>query len=192
MRGKRLWQTLRLFLILNVEKRNKYLKEKKVFAAFGDGSMIMDRKIPLYAKLISIGNNVQVASDVHFVTHDITHVVLNNKLNELKKKERINETVGCIKIGNNVFIGSGTTILGNVNIGSNVLIGACSLVNHDVPDGVVVGGVPAKYICSFDDFLEKRLSENSYPNEMEPRGEEIPDELVKWCWSKFNRERKSE
>lgn len=101
----------------------------------------------------------------------------------------VNETIGCIKIGNNVFIGSHTTILGNVKIGSNVIIGACTLVNRDIPDGVVVGGIPAKILCSFDDFLQRRNSEASYPKELRSKGEEISDELVDWCWNKFNKDR---
>ena len=29
-------------------------------------------------------------------------------------------------------------------------------MNKDVPSNSVVGGVPVKYICSFEDFVEKR------------------------------------
>ena len=55
----------------------------------------------------------------------------------------------------NVFIGSGTRILYNTRIGSNVIIGSGSLVNKDVPDNSVYAGVPARYICSFDEYVEK-------------------------------------
>lgn len=55
----------------------------------------------------------------------------------------------------NVFIGAGTRILYNTRIGSNVIIGADSLVNKDIPDNSVYAGVPAKYICSFDEYVEK-------------------------------------
>lgn len=47
-------------------------------------------------------------------------------------------------IGNNVFIGSGTKILGNIKIGNNVKIGANSVVLKDIPDNVTVVGIPAK------------------------------------------------
>ncbi len=82
MRGKRLFQTLRLYLTLSPIKRTKYLKEKAVFASIGDCCSIMDRKIPLYSKLIRLGNNVHIASNVSFVTHDISHVILNNIIKE--------------------------------------------------------------------------------------------------------------
>lgn len=77
MRGKRLRQTLHMYLTLSPHKRTKYLKENKVFASMGEHCSIMDRKIPLYANLIKIGNNVHIASKVDFIPHDITHVMLN-------------------------------------------------------------------------------------------------------------------
>lgn len=83
MRGKRLRQTIRLFLTLSVGKRADYIRKEKIFASFGEKSSIMDRVIPLYANLIKIGNNVHIASNVHFITHDITHVMLN-----LREKEK--------------------------------------------------------------------------------------------------------
>lgn len=77
MRGKRLIQTIRLYLTLSVGKRADYIRNKKIFASFGENSSIMDRVVPLYANLIKIGNNVHVASNVRFITHDITHVMLS-------------------------------------------------------------------------------------------------------------------
>ena len=51
-----------------------------------------------------------------------------------------------IQIGDNVYIGTGTTILGPVSIGSNVVIAAGSVVVKDIPDNSLVAGVPAKII----------------------------------------------
>lgn len=45
-------------------------------------------------------------------------------------------------IGNNVFIGSGAKILGNINIGNNVKIGANAVILKDVLDNSTVVGVP--------------------------------------------------
>jgi serine O-acetyltransferase len=47
-------------------------------------------------------------------------------------------------IGNNVDIGSGAKLLGQIRIGNNVLIGANAVVLHDVPDNSVAAGVPAR------------------------------------------------
>lgn len=49
-------------------------------------------------------------------------------------------------IGNNVFIGSGAKLLGNINIGDNVKIGANAVVLKDVPSNATVVGVPGKIV----------------------------------------------
>lgn len=77
MRGKRLRQTLCLYITLSPWKRTKYLKDHNVFADMGENCSIMDRKVPLYANLIKLGNNVHVASKVDFIVHDIAHVMIN-------------------------------------------------------------------------------------------------------------------
>lgn len=54
--------------------------------------------------------------------------------------------IGSPIIGNEVYIGPGAKIIGNVKIGNNVAIGANAVVTNDIPDDAVVGGVPAKII----------------------------------------------
>lgn len=56
----------------------------------------------------------------------------------------------AIQIGDNVYIGTGTTILGPVSIGSNVVIAAGSVVVKDIPDNSLVAGVPAKIMKQID------------------------------------------
>lgn len=141
MRGKRLRQTLRLYTILTCTK-TKYLRDYHIFGAIGENCNVMSRKILLYAKLIKLGNNVRLASNVTFVTHDVTHIMLNANptLNGTKFKEKI----GCIEIQDNVFVGAGSTILYWVRIGSNVIVGG-SLVSKDIPSNSVVGGTCPSY-----------------------------------------------
>ena len=74
---QRLRHIIFLWLIPGAGKRTAYLQKHHVFASMGKNCSIMDRKVPLYANLIRIGNNVHLASNVSLVTHDITHVVLN-------------------------------------------------------------------------------------------------------------------
>ena len=45
---------------------------------------------------------------------------------------------GCPVIGNNVYIGCGAKIIGNVHVGDNVRIGANCVVTRDVPDNATV------------------------------------------------------
>lgn len=49
-------------------------------------------------------------------------------------------------IGNNVTISSGAKVLGGIKIGHDSIIAANSVVIEDVPEMVLVGGVPAKII----------------------------------------------
>lgn len=49
-------------------------------------------------------------------------------------------------IGNNVVIGTGAKVLGNVTVGDNVRIGANSVVIKDVPANTTVVGVPARAV----------------------------------------------
>ena len=57
----------------------------------------------------------------------------------------------CPTIGDNVEIGSGAIIIGNIKIGNNVIIGAGATVVKDVPDNVIVVGNPAKILKNMTD-----------------------------------------
>lgn len=57
-----------------------------------------------------------------------------------------NEKYSCPIIGDNVLIGTGARILGNVRVGINVKIGANSVVLTDIPDNCLAVGVPARII----------------------------------------------
>lgn len=50
----------------------------------------------------------------------------------------------------------------NVRIGNNVVIAAGSIISKDIPDNIVVGGVPAKPICSFQELLDKRRKSKNF------------------------------
>ena len=194
MRGKRLRITLRLFTIRSSTKRAEYLRKQNVFGSIGEHCSIMKRTVPLYSNLIRLGNNVHVASNVGFVTHDITHMMLNHcsEAKALSGGRKFQEKVGCIEIGDNVFIGSGSRILYNVRIGSNVVIGSGSIVNRDIPDNSVVAGIPAKVIGSFDSFVEKHINETDYPKELSPSRETVSDELEQLLWTDFYKSRSKE
>jgi serine O-acetyltransferase len=49
-------------------------------------------------------------------------------------------------LGNNVVVGTGAKVLGNINIGDNVKIGAGSVVVHAVPAHSTVVGVPGRVV----------------------------------------------
>ncbi len=82
---------------------------------------------------IMLGKNVQVAPRAMLFTHDSSRSMKNPKTGE-------------IFIDDDTYVGAGAIILCGVMIGKNAIIGAGAVVTKDVPDGVVVGGVPAKKI----------------------------------------------
>lgn len=86
-------------------KKKKLLK--KIFADCGEKVSYFPKILPLYPKLIKFHNNIVIASNVNFITHDAIHVVLNN----IPGLEGYTEAVGCIEIMDNVFIGANSTIL---------------------------------------------------------------------------------
>ena len=51
-----------------------------------------------------------------------------------------------VEIGDRAFIGGGVTILKGVHVGKASVIGAGSVVSHDIPDGEIWAGNPAKFI----------------------------------------------
>ena len=116
--------------------------------------------------LITIGDKTTVSFDVAFVTHDAATRVLRNL------PGRNPETViyGPIKVGRNCFIGCRSVILPNVTIGDNTIIGAGSVVNRDIPSGVVAAGVPCKVICTIEEYEKKHKGEFLYMVSM-PREE---------------------
>lgn len=150
-RNKRIfWSIVLGILPFNARTIGNIIRKHKLFGNTGENCLIQLRKLPLYSELIYLHNNICIGSNVLFVTHDATHIVLNEKFGP----DKFIEEVGCIEIMDNVFIGSGTQILNNVRIGSNVIIGAGSIVTKDIPDNTVYSGNPAKYLCDFDDFVD--------------------------------------
>ena len=84
MNLKRSWTQLRMFTFSSGVTRTAYLKKKGVFGSIGEKCMIQSRKVPLYPELIFIGDNVRIASNVTFITHDVSHNMLNNLLENIR------------------------------------------------------------------------------------------------------------
>ncbi len=100
--------------------------------------------------LIEIGENVQVPANVTILTHGYDVSVIHDKYKYTCGSS------GKVKIGNNIFIGTGTVILKGVTIGDNVVIAAGSVVNKDIPSNCVAAGNPAKPIMPIETYFEKR------------------------------------
>lgn len=156
--------------------RTKWIVKCHIFRKTGEHFYFCPRKLPADPKLIEFGNNVAVATDVMFINHDVSQRVFNNMYGKTLPKY-----YGCIKIGNNVFIGARATILPNVDICDNVFVAAGALVSKSITKPGIYGGVPAKFIGDMNDLYEKRL------NEYKPIVENVSEkDLVALLWDKHS------
>lgn len=100
-----------------------------------------------------IGKNVSIGLAVvfdvfypHLITiHDNTVIGYNSVIlchEFLVRGARI----GPVEIGPNAMVGANSTILAGVRIGAGTEVSAMSLVNKDLPPGVLAGGVPVKVL----------------------------------------------
>ena len=91
---------------------------------------------------VTIGDNCDIAPEVTFQTggHEIGD-----------SSRRGGRGIICSqKVGNGVWIGGRSTIIGNTTIGDSCVVAGCACVVHDVEPNVLVGGVPAKIIRRLD------------------------------------------
>lgn len=65
----------------------------------------------------------------------------------------------CPVIGNDVYIGAGARILGDITIGDNVIIGTNSVVLTDIPSNSIVAGNPAKVVKILSNSLWDELGD---------------------------------
>ena len=84
----------------------------------------------------------------------------NNKAFETYADRMYCDELPNIEIGNDVWIGSKSTVLGNIRIGDGAVVAYGSVVTKDVPPYAIVGGVPARIIkYRFDKEIIDRLLE---------------------------------
>jgi acetyltransferase-like isoleucine patch superfamily enzyme len=88
---------------------------------------------------IEIGDNCLIAPFVYIV--DTDHGIKRDQL--INTQPNVSKP---IKIGNDVWIGTGAKILSGVTIGEGAVIAAGALVKDDVEPYKIVGGIPAKVI----------------------------------------------
>ena len=129
-----------------------YLREKGI--KVGNGCVFRSPKTTRIdftrPSLVEIGDNVDMNYNFQILTHDWASRVFRNYYHELVPSS------GKVKIGDNIYFGTNVIVLKGVTIGDNCVIAAGSVVNKDIPANSVAAGVPAKVICSLDEYFEKR------------------------------------
>lgn len=113
-----------------------------------------------YGKHINIGKNVFINFDCTFLAlggitieddvligPKVSLITENHPLNPNERKGLIGKS---ILIKRNAWLGANTTILPGVTIGENSVVASGAVVSKDVPDNVIVGGIPAKIIKNID------------------------------------------
>lgn len=89
---------------------------------------------------VSIGDRVHIANHVRFITS-------NHEISD--RSQRAGRIVSApISVGNGAWIGANAVILPGVRVGEGSIVAAGAVVTRDVPDDVLVGGVPARIIRS--------------------------------------------
>jgi len=112
----------------------------------GEKTTIMPQVYINAEDTIKIGNNVFIGPFAKIASYD--HLISNKQLT--KKNDKIDSKLKIIKapiiINDNVWIGTGATILKGVTIGKGSIIAAGAVVTKDIPPRSVAAGVPARII----------------------------------------------
>jgi len=107
---------------------------------------------------VRIGNGVRVHSNVFIPEYTVIedgawigpNVVLTNALYPANPTTKMK--LQGVHILQNAKVGANATILPGITIGRDALVGAGSVVTHDVPDGKVVSGNPARVMKNISEI----------------------------------------
>lgn len=98
---------------------------------------------------ISLGEYVVISKDVILLTHDYSVTTALRSINLNPKTDIASDRE--IRIGRNVFIGIRSVVLPGSTIGDNVIIGAGTVIKGNIPSNSVVTGNPAEIFETCED-----------------------------------------
>ena len=90
-----------------------------------------------YPDYIYIGDNVSLAGNNFVLTHSNPYIHYKNTFKSF---------IAPVVIKDGAWVSIGATILPGVIIGENSVVAASAVVQKDIPDGAIAGGIPAKVI----------------------------------------------
>ena len=166
----------------SAKMRLKFIRKHHLFAGIGEECFWQPHNLPSDPKCVKLHNNVVVAANVTFITHDAIY----NMLNHMKPETRFHQYLNCIEVMDNTFIGLGSLILPGVTIGPNAIVAAGSVVTKDVPPGTVVGGNPAKIIGSFESVI---IKQKNYSATVQ-NDDRFDRKCIEEAWNRFETQQK--
>lgn len=108
---------------------------------------VLGAKIGFYIPADTCGNNLKIWHYGSIIVNGYSHIGDNVTLHGNNCIGNDGKTLAAPTIGDNVDIGFGAIIIGNVNIANDIVIGAGAVVNKSFTEpGVIIAGVPAKII----------------------------------------------
>ena len=125
--------------------------------------------------LIEIGDYTKITAGATFINHDGAMYTIRSM-----EKYKDARNFGRIKIGKNCFVGNNCTFLPGAQMGNNCILGTGSVLNSSMPDNTVFAGVPAKFICTIEQYGDKALENNiMYPRNLENERSKLDDYIKK-------------
>ena len=118
----------------------------------GKNCLISTRNWSSEPYLIEIGDNVQVTSNVYFHTHGGGNVA--------RRQNPDFDVFGKIVVEDWAYIGACSHIMPGVTIGQGALVAAGSVVTKSVAPNTVVGGNPARYIGTVEEYIARNEKYN--------------------------------
>lgn len=118
----------------------------------GKNCLISTHNWPSEGYLITIGNNVQITPFVSIHTHGEGQAV--------RQFHPDFDVFGKVVIEDWAYIGAYSQIMPGVTIGEGALVAAGSVVTKSVAPHTVVGGNPARYLCTIEEYYERNKQYN--------------------------------
>ena len=97
--------------------------------------------------MITIGSNCALTKGVKIFTHGGARVA--------RRKYPNYDVFGMVEVGDYCYICTNSLIMPGVKIGNGSMVAAGSVVTKSVPPNMVVGGNPARILCTVDEYIER-------------------------------------